>query len=161
MDAIGYIEVLPQKRIIKFPASIKYDTEQNAIPNMMYIANEQLYAEAYIDSLRLLVTLDTGNVGEGHINSSFMIKNADYLNKYISETDTVKIGGVKGIDTLYYNKLNAPTTIRDVTIESINYRGLKDKNTMGRFDGLLGIEFFNKCKRVSFDFRNMIMSVEK
>ena len=161
MDAIGYIEVLPKKRIIKFPASIKYDTKQNAIPNMMYIANEQLYAEAYIDSLRLLVTLDTGNVCEGYINSSFMIKNADYLNKYISETDTVKIGGIKGIDTLYYNKVNAPTTIHDVTVESINYRGLKDKNTMGRFDGLLGIEFFNKCKRVTFDFRNMILSVEK
>lgn len=61
---------------------------------------------------------------------------------------------------LDYDRINIPVTIGNMTVESENIRGLKDKNIMSRFDGLLGVEFFNPCKRVLFDFKNMILSVE-
>lgn len=31
---------------------------------------------------------------------------------------------------------------------------------IGIKDGVLGVEFFNKCKRILFDFENMILNIE-
>lgn len=158
MNTVGKIEILPQKKIINFPQNIKY-ANYNMQPNMFYIGSE-LLTEAYLDSIRSILTIDTGNICEGQINYPFLRNNINLINQYIYGIDTVKVGGVQGIDTLYYYKINIPVSINNVTVKSKDFRGIKNEKMIGIKDGVLGVEFFNKCKRILFDFENMILSIE-
>lgn len=158
MNTVGKIEILPQKRIINFPENIEYPNHCMQ-PNMFYVGSE-LLTEAYLDSIRSILTIDTGNICEGQINYPFLQKNINLINQYVHGTDTVKVGGVQGIDTLYYYKINIPVSINNVTVKSKDFRGIKNEKMIGIKDGVLGVEFFNKCKRILFDFENMILNIE-
>ena len=153
------------KNTMSFPQKIKTFNKRN-----LYIENSKLFMNMEICNANFLTFFDTGGEEGLSINTDFYEKYKQQIPIGAqAEQARSAVGSCNEASISYRYKYNCPQIdikINEQEITMINDCSVaKDKendNKLGTAEGgFMGNAIFKYCKRATFDFDNMVFSVEK
>ena len=162
---LGTIEFDFVKNTMTFPQTTRASDKRN-----LYIENATLFMNMKVCNVNFLTFFDTGGQDGLSVNNNFYEK---YKQTISTETQAnQKNGWVAGCHQMsmyprtVYNCPQIDITIGEQEITMINDCAVsKDKENDHKFGtpegGFLGNNIFRYCKKATFDFENMVFSVEK
>ena len=156
---VGETQIYPKQQKIIFPI------EKTKLPfygrNLLF-SNGQPYLKAYSNTEQLLFHFDTGNI-KTDLQEVYYQKHKEEFDR-IGNKKTVGRGGYGGI--LYVDSYQIPIfplTIGDCSLELNNVDILLEKTLsfQNNEDGSLGMDFITLLKKVTINFDDMFLIIER
>ena len=156
METIGEIQIYPQEKKMIL---VKSDSLENKIGNMMLYHGKLPFIELELNNKRLNFLLDTGS-SLTSLYSNYYKDNEEWILKLLNENE----GNVRGIGGstkmkifvlphLYPQLDNIPFDLKNVRIYPDEIRT--------QVWGCLGVDFISQFKKVTLNFKNTHIEVEK
>jgi len=163
---LGVIEFDFVKNTMSFPQDTKTVNEKN-----LYIDKNVLFMNMKICDANFLSFFDTGGAGQGLlINTDFYEKHKQCISVESQATqDTIRVGNcnetsLKNRDIYKCPQIEVEINNQIITMKNdCNVSKNKENNTLlGTVEGgYFGNSIFKYCKKATFDFDNMVFSVDK
>jgi len=158
MSLVGSFSIYPKKQKIVFPYKTKSLHKSH---NMMY-GNGLYFMNAKSGKERILFTLDTG-ASASLILGSYYNKHKEWFDLHgVKDTATLEEGGRKRVED--FMTINSfPVTVGKTTVNLKKVYAFPNMrwDAFGEQQGVLGTSFFDCFRKVSVNFHDMYLSVEK
>jgi hypothetical protein len=159
MKAAGKIVVYPQKHLFEFPMPDSFSLANIDPAANLMIVNNYPYIAASLENVHSLLLVDTGAAQELSIKKGFYQAHKNYFSFGLTNKTTKRWGGYDGVSYITTYKIpDLPLQIgkqkRDLK-EAV----VQDDDNLP-YNGCVGRYFFNKQKKVIFDFNKMQLHIE-
>lgn len=157
LETMEHVVIFPKENKISFPI-VKASTTAN--PNMTSFLGEIMLQCSYKEQ-KFSLLMDTGCITESQINYDFYQQNLNLFKDSKFKRTDINMAGLFG-DTIRNERYlidNFPISIGDYKSKGNNQFSIS-KSIQSNGTGVIGIGFFKECKEISFDFRNMVITLK-